>query len=325
LGKFYPNGFGPTRFIIPLSILISIFLAVRISEIKLNKLHIILLIALSCIALIFNYNLLIVNYENHSYSSSNSRYGLLAYLDKNNLSFDDNLNYRFGTNHYIFSETINYKHPYLSQTRGYYDQSIYYPEEYWTMVDALWNIDNATNTLHYLDWYGIKYLELEIKESEKMHVYNSSKFKKLFNGTFYDYSFILYEYLEAKPLLSILNNSVQPPNLNSLDFNFTRPNPDYISLDYNFTGKEIILFKESYHSSWAAKGVKTSQKIKVEKSEHNFVILVPPKNEERVIIYQKKTSQDLLGLSLTIIGGIFALLYLFSKPLRIKPFKPLAL
>jgi len=320
LGSYYPTGFGPTRFIIPLFIISCVFLGVLFSQIFKSKYIYFFLLFLILVSLFVNASWINTNYEEHSYSSEKSRYGFLEYIKNNNLPFSNNFsNYRFGTNHYIFSESINYMYPRLSQTRGYYDQSIYYPEEYWSMADAIWNTINVTLLLEYLDWYGIRYFEVEKSEYEKNEIYENESFKIIHEGVFYDYSFRLYEYVHPKPIISIINYSENLTNLNSFNFYFEREIPDKIEIEYNFTGQEAILLKEAYYPSWRGLENPSKNIIPSEITPHNFMLFHPSKGTTNVVLMQYKTNFEIIGWFLTILGVILLVLYTlatYKKPLK---------
>jgi len=80
LGKYYPSGYGPTRFIVPLSIFVCIFAGVglgKLENIKLRKIFYLLFSIAIVFALIICYNQININYNNYSYFSNTSRYGFI--------------------------------------------------------------------------------------------------------------------------------------------------------------------------------------------------------------------------------------------------------
>ncbi|MEM2932993.1 MAG: hypothetical protein QW622_02190 [Candidatus Pacearchaeota archaeon] len=303
LWKFYPKGIGAIRFILPFSILACTFSGVILSKnFKNNIKIIILLFLLLLVALFLNYNTINENYQKYSYNSNYDRWGLVNLVYslkefplKNNFS-----NYRFGTSKYIFSETLNYKFPWQSQTWGYFDQGILYPEELNGFRKIVWNSRNLEETLNYFDDYGIKYFEIGGKDLEFDNKFDrSDKFLLVMENNFSDYPFKIYEYKDAKPIISIILNNKSYENYSK--YSIERKNPDLIIVEYNFSGEESILFKEFFHTSWKAIDSK-AKKIPIIKTKNNFMSLYPPDNTERVIIYQSRTKLEIIGIITSIIG-----------------------
>ncbi len=312
LGKFYPTGVGAIRFIIPFSILACVFSGVILSKrFSNNKKIILLLIGLLFIAIVLNYNVVNKNYEKYSYNSQYDRYGLFdsVYSLETFPLQNDFSNFRFGTSRYIFSETLNYKFPWQSQTWGYFDQGMLYPKELENFKKFVWASEDLNQTINYLDIYGIKYFEIGGQNLNFDDKFNKSeKFSLVMDKNFADYPFKIYEYIDAKPIISVIFENESYEDYQKYDV--IRDNPDKIILNYNFSGKEQILFKESFHNSWKAKN-KEGEKIGIEKTEEGFIILKPSKNINQVSIYQTKTNIQKLGILLSLIGIILAGFYGF--------------
>lgn len=313
LGKFYPTGVGAIRFILPFSILACVFSGVIFSKKFENTKVVSLLVILLLIALFLNYKTVDENYEQYSYNSEYDRWGLVdsvysaeKFPLKNNFS-----NYRFGTSRYIFSKTLNYKFPRQSQTWGYFDQGILYPEELNKFKEVVWHSESLEETLNYLDNYGIKYFEIGGQDLDFDKKFNNGKFSLVLEKNFSDYPFKIYEYKNAKPIISVVfeNKSYEDYS----EYSVIRENPDNVIVKYNFSGGENILFKESFHNSWKAKDLQTNKKIKIEKTEEGFMILTPEGNTKQVLLYQSRTLLQKIGIIFSLLGVILAIFYSIKK------------
>ncbi len=349
LGKFYPSGVGAVRFVLPFSILISIFGGLAIGKLKLKKKYLIFVVLIIALGLMWNYSIINTNFTKYSYGGDTSRYGFMDDISQNeNFPIEDNFNnFRFGTTRYIFSETLNYFSPSKSQTWGYYDQGILYPDIMYLMRDKVWRTDDLNSTLYFLDWFGIKYFEIggtEDSEFKEKFENNKDLFKEVMNQSFYDYSFTIYEYREANPIISFITTNIESVeeidienmaerNLNSkkiipiisnkdisignnyspLDFEWKRETPDEIEISFDEVKQGgVVLFKEFYHSSWRAKEFPDNKKLEIYKAGPNFMLVIPSHNAERVIFYQQKTFFDWVGIFLTLSGFLILLIYLKS-------------
>jgi len=310
LGKFYPTGVGAIRFILPFSILACVFSGVVLSKKFKNNWNIIfILIILLFLALILNYQTINENYEKYSYNSNYDRYGLIdgIYTLDNFPLKNDFSNYRFGTSRYIFSETLNYKFPWQSQTWGYFDQGILYPKELNNFKEAVWNSDDLNTTINYLDEYGIKYFEIGGQDLKFDNKFNeSNEFSLVMNENFADYPFKIYEYKDAKPIISIVFENKSYENYSK--YEVIRDNPDRVLINYNFSGNEKILFKEFYHSFWGAKEFLNNEELKIYKTESNFMMVIPNSDSNEVVFYQQKTLFDYSGIFLTFVGLLILLI-----------------
>ncbi|MEM0465388.1 MAG: EpsG family protein [Candidatus Pacearchaeota archaeon] len=313
LGKFYPTGVGAIRFILPFSILICIVPGIIFSEkFKNNKKVMLFLIFLLILGLFINYKVIKENYEKYSYSSPYNRYGLINYVYsskdfplRNNYS-----NYRFGTSKYIFSETLNYKFPWQSQTWGYFDQGILYPEELNKFKEAVWSSKDINETILYLDKFAIKYFEIGGENLIFDGKFNKSdEFYLIMKINFFDYPFKIYEYKKAKPIISVLFNNFSYEFENN--YKVIRNNPDKVILNYNFSGNEIIYFKESFHRSWKAFDKKNKKNITIKKTKEGFMMLTPEKGANEVIIIKTRAIEKKIGIILSIIGILLMIYYSF--------------
>ncbi|MFH1503723.1 MAG: hypothetical protein ABIE36_03640 [Candidatus Diapherotrites archaeon] len=324
LWKFYPTGVGAIRFILPFSIFACIFFGVVFIKllnfkISITKKWIIcfFIFLMLLFSLIYNYSIIIKNFNDFSYNSDGDRYGMikLVYSQEDFPLINNFTNYRFGTSRYIFSETINYKSPWISQTWGYFDQGILYPDELYSCRDYIWRSNNIHYTLKCLDDFGIKYFEIggeDLKFEDKF--INNENFSLVYQKVFSDYPFKIYEYKNAKPIISIMFENGSYEDLSN--FYVERNNPDKITVRYNFSGKEKISFKESFHNSWRALAVESKKEISIKKSETNFMTMVPEENSEKILIYQSKTGLEKIGILLTILGVIFSILIIYNRKLK---------
>lgn len=315
LAKYYPTGIGAIRFILPFSIVICAFSGAILAKKFEDKKEIIYpLVIFLIIALILNYNTINTNYKKYSYNKESDRYGIIdaVYSSKGFPLTKNFSNYRFGTSRFIFSETLNYKFPGQSQTWGYFDQGILYPKNLYEFKETVWFSQELNKTIENFEKYGIKYFEIggqDLKFDNKFK--NNNKFFLVKEEIFADYPFKIYEYKEAKPIIGIIlkNNSYEDYS----EYQITRNTPDEILIKYNFSGEEKIVFKESFHKSWKAKEKATNHNIEIKKTEDNFMILQPPKNSDRIIIYQSKTHAQKIGIALSLIGIVLALFIALRK------------
>jgi uncharacterized membrane protein len=352
-GNIYPSGISPSRLILPFSVVLSMFIGLVISKLDKNKILYFLLIVFVFSLLLFgifiNMKIINKNFKYYSYIDNRSRYFFMDEITKNisfplNKTFD---NYRFASKNYVFSETLNFFLPGQSQIGGYNVQGILYPLTIDVMKDKLWKSDDLNSTLFYLDYFGIKYFEVDKWGSFDMQ-YKFSKnpelFEKVFQNNDYGHSFKLYRYTQATPIISLLNTNVR--NLNNsinittlseknigfkkflyleskntikidneykmLNFSWKRPNPDKVIIEYNLIDKgSIILFKEFYHKSWRAKEYPSKKNLEIYRSINNLMVVIPDIDSDKVIFYQSKTLFDYIGYILTIFGLI--LLFIFYK------------
>lgn len=354
LSKYNPAGIGAVRYIVPLSILCCIFSGLVLGQVNLKskKTISILIFALLVLGLWFNYKTITENYNQYSYNKEGSRYDFIQKVIKNErIPINNNFsNYRFGTTRFIFSETLNFFYPSQSQTFVYYDQAILYPDTLFLMRDSVWRSDNLNSTLFFLDWFGIKYFELGGEDLQyKTKLQDRSLFKEVDEMKIADYPFVLYEYKNASPIISLFKGriiSVKEKNFeeikslasanynskslvqliaqNKIDiqnnyslkmYNVTREDPDKIEITFNeIDGENIILFKEFYHPSWKAKEFPSGRNLEIYKTALDSMAVLPAKGTNKVIFYQARTLTDLIGIALSLLSLILTLLYvLWSK------------
>lgn len=348
LGKYYPTGVGAIRFILPFSIIMSVFIGTVLARTgqKIKTYMLAFIFILIIIALVLNFKTINLNYTKYSYGDKNSRYGFMQEVLKNEKfplknEFD---NYRFGTSRFIFSETLNFFLSKKSQTYGYYDQGILYPETFFLMRDKMWRSNDTNSSLYFIDWFGINYFEIggeDLNYASKFA--NSDKFKENFSLSILDYPFILYEVKEKTPIISVLKTNVESRaviskediekmaslNINSkklipivsdkyinisnnysiFNFSWKRDNPDNIEISFNkLESGSVVLFKEYYHSSWKAKEFPSENKLKIFKAGPGFMLVMPLESTEKVIFYQSRTLIDYIGIFLTFAGVIILLI-----------------
>lgn len=354
LGKYYPNGIGAIRFIMPFSIIICIFIGAVLSSVKIKARFLVLIFLVIIIGLVLNYRMINLNYDKYSYGDKYSRYWFMGEL-VNNKDFplkNEFDNYRFGTTRYVFSETMNFFLPKKSQTFGYHDQGILYPKIIYLMKDKVWQSNDTNSTLYFLDWFGINYFEIggeDLKFKEKFE--NSKNFNKIMSLQLADYPFIIYEYMEKTPLISLLKTNIVSygsfdekeiekiaslnqdskkmipivskenitiyNNYSLLNFSFERKNPDKITIKFeSFEKRAVVLFKEFYHFSWAAKELPSNKPLKIYKAGPGFMLVIPSDDAKEVVFYQKKNFFNYLGIILTAIGLLMLIIIYYKYPLK---------
>lgn len=304
----YPQGVSAVRFILPFSILLSIYTGLAISKSSLpsNKLFLIVISLILILGLIWNATIINKNYEQFSYNKEDSRYQIFQNIIQEDFPIkNEYTNYRFGTSKFIFGENLNYFMPKASQTFGYQDAGMLNAPRYYDMRWNIWLSEDINDSIYWLDWFGIKYFEVENKEFvEKFE--NDSRFKtiKKYNGF---YEFTLFEYINAKQIISLvdyidINNSKFGKEK---DFIWERNHPDKIKITYNsIDSDDVILIKEFYHKSWKAKDISTKEKLEIFQANPGFMIVYPNKESTGIILYQTKTLEEYVGIIFTIIGII---------------------
>ncbi|MDP3881931.1 MAG: hypothetical protein Q8Q31_03590 [Nanoarchaeota archaeon] len=348
LGKYNPTGIGAVRYVVLLSIFLCVFIGLTLGRIKFkNKLIFFVLLVLIVLGLWANYKTINENYNNYSYNGPGSRYYFIQQvLENEKIPLSNNFtNYRFGTTRFVFSETLNFFYPAQSQTFGYYDQGILYPEVLFLMRDSIWRSDDLNSTLFFLDWFGIKYFEIggeDLKHKSKFQ--DDYLFREVEKMRVADYPFTLYEYRRASPILSVLRTNViavetsntesikdlastdrdsknivqliTQDNIDisnvyaSLNYNVKRDHPDKLEIySEEIEEGDIILFKEFYHTSWKAKELPSKRELKVYRTSLNSMAVLPSPETNKVIFYQSKNHIEVLGIVLSIISFISIVLW----------------
>ncbi len=320
LGRFYPTGVGAIRFILPFTIIASIFCGIIFAKQFKNKKWMIIALSIVLIgALIWNYTIINENYIYHSYSSNYDRFGGMTkyvYTSPDFPAAENFTNYRFGTSRYVFAETLNYEFPWQSQTWGYFDQGMLNPSGLYNFRDVVWSSDPLNETIKYLDDYAIKYFEIGGPDLAFDAKFNESPEFTLImqdNTTFSDYAFKIYRYNEAKPIVSIISGNA---TINTENYSLNRPSPDELLINYSFSGKEQISFKESFHNSWKAKDIVSGKEIPIKETPLGFMTLQPEKGSDQINIYQTKTTAQKGGIAFSILGIILAFAYSFKNKLN---------
>lgn len=308
LGKYYPTGIGSIRFAVPFSIIMSCFIGVSIGKINLNKTWRAFIFLFILGLLLFNLTIINANYERYSHNSEDERFGRIyeSFLDKSfplKEAMEIN-NYRFGTNRPDIAKSFNLVFPGMAQTSGYYDQGILFPESFFEMFDNIWNTENISLVKRTLDMFGVRYFDYdsEIRDSDFRLVYKNNILR-------------IYEYMRAKPVVSVISYEGAILDLSDLGASVLRNQPDEIVIHYNFTGREAILFKEFYHTSWNAMNMDDKEKIGIKKTEDNLMLVVPGSGANAVLLYQRNLPAENIGIILSI-AGFFVVFFCSKKALK---------
>lgn len=306
LGSHYPYGVEPVRFILPFSILLSIFIGVVFDRAKLSKYSLLtaFLVILLVSGLIWNFMIIQKNYNQFAYYREDSRYGIFQDIMQKGLPIEDKFtNYRFGTSKFVFGENLNYFYPHVSQTLGYQDAGMLNAPRYYDMRWNIWISDNINDSFYWLDWLGIKYIESEGLDSNSTKKFeNDSHFRKVMTYTG-RYNFVLFEYLDAKQIISLVDYVNTSSFGKEKEFVWGRDNPDEAIITYNLIDKnDVVLFKEFYHKSWKAKDIETGHKLEIKETDAGFMMVYPELSSRGIVFYQSKTTEEIIGFILSILG-----------------------
>ena len=318
LGNHYPYGVDPVRFVLPFSILLILFIGLAVNEIKLfnKKLFFIFLYLILIIGIIWNFNIINQNYNEYSYVGLGSRYGIIQDIMKNpDFPIKNEVtNFRFGTNHFVFGETINYFMPLVSQTFGYQDEGMLNVSRYYDMEWNIYTSENINNSIYWLDWFAIKYFESEgLNSNNTIKFEKDNRFKQIMNYSG-EYNFVLFEYLDAKPIISLVDNLSNSSIGKEEEFQWERANPDEAIIKYDSINKgNVVLFKESYHQTWKAKDLTSGKELEIIKIGPGFMAVYPGIDSKGVIFYQTKTTWDKIGFLFTLLAIFLLILLMFDK------------
>ncbi len=308
---YYPYGVEPVRFILPFSILLSIFVGVVFDRIKIlnNNIVVSTVFLILAFGLILNFFVIDDNYERFAYYKSDSRYGIFQDIIKNGLPIEDKFNnYRFGTSKFVFGENINYFYPRVSQTFGYQDAGMLNAPRYYDMRWHIWFSDDIDGAVYWLDWFAIKYFESENSDSIGKFE-NDARFRKVMTYS-KEYNFTLFEYTEAKHIIALVDYLNDSSIGKEKEFSWERTNPDEAIIKYDIVDEnDMVLFKEFYHRSWKAKDLVSGTELNITKVGPGFMGVYPKHNSKGVIFYQTKTIEELLGILLTFLGIIALIKY----------------
>lgn len=351
LGKYYPTGIGSIRFIPVFSILLCIFVGILLSNVK-KKFYILIFIFL-IFSLYLNYQVININFSNHSYSDDNAeKYGkfINIYNEFYDFKFINNSysNYRFGSARFPFTKALTFVFPAISQTSGYYDQGILYETTFYKVKESIWVPDNINKSLYYMDWFGIKYFELSggYLDSEGNYSENED-FVYVTQRNSTDFPYKIYEYKKAKPIISVLKtnlisfekfnessiNEMAEENKNTetiipfiskekinisnnysvVNFSYNRQSPDLIEVKSNFTGKEGVLFRESYYKSWKAKEYPYERVIPIYRTANDLMLIIPDSGVNRVIFYQSNSFIEYLSIFISLLCIFLMFYFSFRK------------
>jgi hypothetical protein len=316
LGKHYPYGVDAVRFVLPLSMFMVVFVGLIINQFKFkeNKIFIFCLIILLAFGLSWNYKIVNKNFEDYSYYDEWGRYQIFSnIIDKGFPLENEFQNYRFGTCKFVFSENLNYFMPNVPQTFGYQDVGMLNPPRYY---DMRWNIfisEDVEDSISWLDWFGIKYFEIENSEVSDKFL-NDSRFKLLMDSSG-GYNFKMYEYADSKPIISIVDNLQDDVPGNLKEFDFNRVSPDIIEISYKPSDEnDVILFKEFYYKNWKAKELPSGNMLEIKEVGPGFMGVYPQEGSEGVVFFYKKSLFDYISIFLSFFGA-FLLLKLSKKSL----------
>ena len=315
LSNHYPFGMDPVRIILPFSILLAIFLGLIVNEIKKSKkILLFLLLIILFFGILWNFTIINKNFNEYSYCREGSRYEIIQeiILDSDFPIENEFSNYRFGTSRYVFGETINYFMPNVQHTFGYQDVGMLNIDIHRDFIKTIWESEEINKSIYYLDWFGIKYFEAneDVDFIEKFE--NDSRFKliKQFNPK--GYSFVLFEYLDAKPIISLVDNLNEDAFGEIKKSNVQRVHPDKLKITYdNFDGDDVVLFKEFYHKNWRAKDLSSGEVLNIKEVGPGVMAIYPKENSNGVLIYYKTNFLDYFSIFLSIFG--FFLLIIFNS------------
>jgi hypothetical protein len=308
----YPFGVDAIRFILPFSIISLCFIGLSLSELKISnkKYFLVFIFTLLLIGLIWNTFVIKENLDKFSYYKEDSRYGIFQDIIKNSYFPIKNefTNYRFGTSKFVFGETLNYFMPKLSQTLGYQDIGMLNAPKYYDMRWNIYTSENVNDSIYWLDWFAIKYFESEGLTSNSTRKFeNDFRFKQVMNYSG-NYEFVLFEYLNAKQIISLVDYANKTSFGSEKQFQWERESPDKVIIRYDSIDKDdIILFKEFYHQTWKAKDLISGKELKITKVDPGFMAVYPEQSSKGVIFYQSKIIWDTFGILLTLLG-IFLLI-----------------
>jgi len=318
LGSHYPFGVDPVRFVLPLSIGLSLFLGLVIYKTKLyeKKYLLITLYLILIIGLFLNLQIINKNFDKFSYYKEDGRYKIFQNI-MNQESFplkDEYDNYRFGTSKFIFGENLNYFMPNVPQTFGYQDAGMLNAPRYYDMRWHIWLSDDINGAIYWLDWFSIRYFEAENKDFiDKFK--NDPRFRIVMNYSD-GYDFTMFEYLEAKQIVSLVDWINDTSFGKEKNFSWERKNPDKVIVRYDsIDSSDAVLFKEFYHKTWRAKDLETGNNLEIHKTSIGFMFVNPSLSSKGVVFYQSKTPEEYLGIILSLIGLIMLVFIIFRKKL----------
>jgi hypothetical protein len=320
LGNHYPFGMDPVRIILPFSILLAIFLGLIVNEIKKSKkilLFLLLIILFS--GILWNFTIINKNFNEYSYCRGGSRYEIIQEIILNSDFPIENefSNYRFGTSRYVFGETINYFMPNVQHTFGYQDVGMLNIDIHRDFIKTLWESEEINKSIYYLDWFGIKYFEAneDVDSIEKFENDNRFNLIKQFNPR--GYSFVLFEYLDAKPIISLVDDLNEDVFGEIKKSNVQRVHPDKLKITYdNFDEDDVVLFKEFYHKNWRAKDLSSGEILNIKEVGPGVMAIYPKKNSKGVLVYYKNNFLDYFSIFLSIFG-FFLLILLNSRSTKL--------
>lgn len=199
-----------------------------------------------------------------------------------------------------------------------------------------------------MDWFGIKYFELSggYLDSEGNYSENED-FVYVTQRNSTDFPYKIYEYKKAKPIISVLKtnlisfekfnessiNEMAEENKNTetiipfiskekinisnnysvVNFSYNRQSPDLIEVKSNFTGKEGVLFRESYYKSWKAKEYPYERVIPIYRTANDLMLIIPDSGVNRVIFYQSNSFIEYLSIFISLLCIFLMFYFSFRK------------
>ncbi len=309
LRTLYPYGVEPVRFVLPFSILISIFSGISFGKAKKNLYY--FLFGIIAIGLIWNLYFINENFERFGYYGRDSRYGIIKDVSsqKDFPIKNEFTNYRLGTYKYIFGEPLNYFYPSASQTLGYQDAGMLNPPRFYDMRWNIWTSENINDSIYWLDWFGIKYIAVD-SDDNKSKFENDDRFFVKMNYSSPSYSFTLFEYKNAKKIITLVDSYNGTHIGEEKNCFVERNNPDKAVINFDeYDNDDVVVFKEFYDKSWTARDAKTLEKLDLLESSTGFMAVYP--KSTGIVFVQEKGFYELSGIILSIIGLL--LLLIFSR------------
>ncbi len=323
LGNHYPLGVDPVRFVLPLSISLSLFLGLVMYKIKFYEKRYLLmgLYLILIVGLFWNSQIINKNLDRFSYYKDDGRYRIFQNI-MNQEDFplkNEYDNYRFGTSKFIFGENLNYFMPNIPQTFGYQDAGMLNAPRYYDMRWHIWLSDDINGAIYWLDWFGIKYFEAENKDFiDKFK--NDSRFKIIMNSSS-RYDFTMFEYTEAKQIISLVDWINDTSFGKEKNFSWERKSPDKVIIKYSsIDSNDVILFREFYHKTWKAKDLESGKSLKIHKTSIGFMFVNPSLSSKGVVFYQSKTPEEYAGIIFSL-AGIAILAFIISRKDKYNPVK----
>jgi hypothetical protein len=302
----YPFGVDPVRFVLPFSVVVVIFTALSFSDFKIfnDRRFLFAAFAILAFGLVWSASVTWKNFDEYSYYKEGSRYMIIQDVisDPDFPIKDEFTNHRFGTSRYVFGQTMNYFMPSAVHTFGYQDMGMLDKASHRNMLDAVWISEDIWEAIYYLDWFGVNYFEGAPEDSmDKFR--EDGRFKVVGEFRPEGYSFTLFEYLDAKGIISLVEYLDERGAGGELESSWGRDHPDAAVITYlDMEEGNAVIFREFYHKTWKAKDLKSGQRLDIARAGPGLMAVYPASGSEGVMFYQHKTAEEILGLILTLLG-----------------------